>query len=672
MMTRRNLRNGNLRTILTNPLTGMRKFASKLLPLVALGSPLPALADPTSEQLYTEPVPVVLTPSRLPQPADESPSAITVIDRETIEATGARKLIDVLRLVPGMVVGSRFGNLPTLAYHGLGDAYARRLQVLVDGRSTWQPATGGVFWFNLPLPMEDIERIEVIRGPNAASFGSSALTATINIRTRHAAESEGFRAKVTRGTDGIEDAYLSGSHTEGSLSYRVSLQHQQDDGYPNLHDGRHDDSLHSRFDYTLSPRDELRGQFGIAFGRYDAGLGTDDEPLRDITQQNNFQYLVWHRALAGGNDLQVSYARNHFENHQDFTAATPVPGVTIAKDYFFEVTRQDIGLQHTIQAGDRTRVVWNANLRRDAMESEPLFDTHETQVNDVRQLSGHVEHRLSPRWILNAGAMVEESDLVDAEVAPRAAIIFKPRPTHALRLAVNTGTRLPTLWENQARRHFTLSTGQNYYDTWSSGGLDLERSTTTELGYRLRPRADWCFDFRVFRDEVEDFIVIQDRPSPAGYNKGLSDPAYWVHDFVNAGEVTITGAEVQSRISLGERTRLRWTYAHQSLDADSAHADLLEPTAPEDTLSALLTHEFPENTALSLFYARQDSMQWIGPDEPIDGYDRLDVRLAKDFRVKGHTVEAELVGQNLSGDYADFRQEAEWDRTVFLSLSTAI
>jgi iron complex outermembrane receptor protein len=122
----------------------------------------------------------VLTPSRLPQRLDESPNSVTVIDRAMIAASGARRLEEVLRLVPGFQVGYKYNNQPTVAYHGLSDEFARRVLVLVDGQRIFQYSGGGVDWNNLPVPLQDIERIEVVRGPSAAAYGSNALTAVIN------------------------------------------------------------------------------------------------------------------------------------------------------------------------------------------------------------------------------------------------------------------------------------------------------------------------------------------------------------------------------------------------------------------------------------------------------------------------------------------------------------
>ena len=145
---------------------------------------LPALLAPADAALAAAVEPeLAITPSRLPQRLDESPSAVTVIDREMLREAGVRRITDILRLVPGMVVGSRSPAITPATYLGLSDDYSRRVQVLVDGISIYAPSTGAVLWQDLPVALEDIERIEVVRGPNTAAYGSHALLATIKITT---------------------------------------------------------------------------------------------------------------------------------------------------------------------------------------------------------------------------------------------------------------------------------------------------------------------------------------------------------------------------------------------------------------------------------------------------------------------------------------------------------
>ena len=164
-------------------------IAALLMPQVQA----PATAQTPVEQDFFADSPLILTASRLSKPLLESPASVSVITRQTIESSGVRELADLFRLVPGFVVGYHSGHAPVVTYHGLGQEFGRQIQVLIDGRSVFIPSFGGVPWSNLPLLIEDIERIEVIRGPNAVTYGANAFLATVNIITRHAAEDRGLR-----------------------------------------------------------------------------------------------------------------------------------------------------------------------------------------------------------------------------------------------------------------------------------------------------------------------------------------------------------------------------------------------------------------------------------------------------------------------------------------------
>jgi iron complex outermembrane receptor protein len=129
-----------------------------------------------------------LSASRLSQPINEAPAAVTVIDKQMIKDSGAWDLSEIFRLVPGMYVAYHadpyFSADSTVAYHGMvTTTTSDRMQVLIDGRSVYSGLFGGVNWSDLPIVLADIERIEVIRGPDSASYGANSYLGVINIIT---------------------------------------------------------------------------------------------------------------------------------------------------------------------------------------------------------------------------------------------------------------------------------------------------------------------------------------------------------------------------------------------------------------------------------------------------------------------------------------------------------
>ncbi|MGO4366812.1 TonB-dependent receptor plug domain-containing protein [Pseudomonas sp. PAB10] len=192
------------------------------------------LSDPLlADDLFLDnaALPQVLTATRLKQSPAAVPGSMTVIDSELIKASGARDISELLRLVPGMMVGNVSGNQAAVNYHGTNASEARRMQVLIDGRSVYRAGLATVDWSDIPVAMEDIERIEVFRGPNTVSYGANALMAVVNIITRAPVNSHGTRLKVTRGERGINDWYASQGTGWETGDLRLSLSGQEDDGF---------------------------------------------------------------------------------------------------------------------------------------------------------------------------------------------------------------------------------------------------------------------------------------------------------------------------------------------------------------------------------------------------------------------------------------------------------
>lgn len=160
-----------------------------------------------SEELYIGELPVVISATRLKQPLNESPVSTSIIDQQMIRASGAQTIPDLLRLVPGFTVGYLSGNYPVATYHGQSERYSRRLQVLIDGRSVYLPTLSGISWSDLVITVDDIERIEVTRGPNASSYGNNAFQAVVSITTKHASTDQGTYVKTTVGAHETADGF---------------------------------------------------------------------------------------------------------------------------------------------------------------------------------------------------------------------------------------------------------------------------------------------------------------------------------------------------------------------------------------------------------------------------------------------------------------------------------
>lgn len=325
-----------------------------------------AFADSVTEQSYLQEFPVVLTASRLSQPLSESPNSMTIIDQQMIRASGFRSVVDLFRLVPGMYVGNAGANLPFVSLNGVTDQYSRRMQVLVDGRSVYLPPFGGVDWSGLPLLIEDIERIEVVRGPSAASHGTNSFYGVINIITKDSAMVESDRLSLSKGEMGITNVSVQHGGMDERFDYRFSYAYRADSGDNRevLNDSSINRILTMRSNFRVNTSDTLEFQLGLNTG--DSGKGTNGQPEKDtfrtIKTQEDFQMVAWRHAWDSGDESKLSYYRINRNATDPQKAIDWNVNPTIFGSDISQSSRQDIEIQNTTQLWPENRIVWGGEF----------------------------------------------------------------------------------------------------------------------------------------------------------------------------------------------------------------------------------------------------------------------------------------------------------------------
>lgn len=187
---------------------------------------------PLAEDGYLGELPVVLSVTRLAQSLADTPGAVTVLDRDMIRRTGARRVSELLRFVPGFIVSGWNGANPISQYHTKLDEEGRRLQVFIDGRSVYSSLYLGDTHRGLDaVVMEDIDRIEVLRGSNSAAYGANAFLGVINIITRNSADTRGTLLSGSAGSWGVGDYTMRHGWGDDDRSFRLSASQRSDDGY---------------------------------------------------------------------------------------------------------------------------------------------------------------------------------------------------------------------------------------------------------------------------------------------------------------------------------------------------------------------------------------------------------------------------------------------------------
>lgn len=629
-------------------------------------------AGETSEQDYFQEFPVVLSASRLTQPQSEAPNAMTVIDRKMIVASGFRNIADLFRLVPGMYVGYDSGNVPFVSYHGATDQFSRRMQVLVDGRTVYLPPFGGVDWLDIPLHMDDIERIEVIRGPAAASHGANSLQGVISITTRDAASVHGISTTLTKGDGGIADVSAQmGAHSD-DLDYRVTLANRTDNGYdlPVLNDGSNTSQFNLRSNYRFNAQDNVDFQFGYSDGTRGAGnsLRLPNEPFRNIRTSSNFQQLDWLHALPGGDEIKVDYyhiGRNYRDD-----------SVLAQQKETHQTDRQELGLQHTVSLGDSNRIVWGGLVRYDTAVAPLLFTGPQSQK--LTQIFAHDELRLTQSLLANLGAMFENDGMGNRNISPRASLNYHVTPDHTLRIGTSIAYRNPVMFEQNANTSYTLA---RQFRT--AGSPRPEKVVSKEIGYLGEiQNLGISLDARIYQDKVTDYIFLDPQPTVP-----------MVFSFNNLFAATFEGFESTFKYHWSEKSNLIFSYAHQRVGCNKtgtmtiagftpllqAYVDQCPLLVPADSGSILLTEQVTPSLQLSAGYYHQEPVQVLDAQWQQKLMRRVDLRVAYALGQKGAPGEGEvaLVVQNAFQDnyteYSNVSQKAGFifNRRAYLTATLA-
>ena len=650
-----------------------------------------------SEDDYIGEVPKVLTVSRLAQSKEDSPSAVTVIDRETIRASGIVDIPELFRLVPGFYVGKNAGFIynanHVVSYHGMASAYAGSMQVLINGRSVYSPLFGGVNWSELPITVDDIDRIEITRGPNAASYGANSFLGVISIITKDAKDSTGSSVRLTHGTGRNEAFYRYGGELN-DVSYRVSAGYREDDGLDNRNDFKRTNILNVQANKRLDASNEIGFELGITRGDRADGEASKDYVLfvprmRDIS--SDYELIHWRHNVSDDSDFSLQAYHSANNTRDTFTTINlranaqrltlerllrrqPPPTLAVAQaqaaafaatlrddqltiNNDIEMDRYDIEAQHTFVPAANWRIVWGGNIRLDTTYAPHWLGTGETDYFNLQRLFGHAEWRINDRFLVNIGSMLEHNDFTGTDISPRASLNIKLTPNHALRFGISTATRTPNYIEekfNDALLIPTTNPARTYlFKTYAdTGKVDPERIVSKEIGY-LGQISNLNIDARLFDDEIRNVMNTQ--------NVSLTLPPTVVSlntpkTYVNVGDAQVRGFETQVKYRLFKQTQIIANYSYINISSDST----LLPggytlSTGTNNFSALVTHQFDNNWDASYAFYQTGAVEALGDGQPVGLNRRHDVRVARKFNLARANGELSIAVENLFDDqYHEF------------------
>ena len=633
-----------------------------------------------TEDDYLGDVPKALTVSRLSQSLADAASAITVIDRETIRASGILDLPEIFRLVPGFYVGTNAGYVyntnHTVSYHGMTTAYSGSMQVLLNGRSVYSPLFGGVNWSELPLAIADIERIEITRGPNAASYGANSFFGVINIITQNPSDLAGSNIFVTHG-NGRNEVFYRNAGKLNDLTYRFTTGYREDDGLDNRNDFKRTRLLSAQADYQVNEKNGLELELGLAEGaRGEGNINEDPIIFLPRTKQINNHYALvrWRHNVSDTSDFSLqayySYDRSDDEttsiNLRPLIATlNPVIAAAMVSDNLYvknEVIqkRTDIEAQHTFAVNDNIRAVWGGSIRQDTMYAPYYLGTRKTDYFDLQRLFGHVEWRPFEKLTLNTGAMVEHNDFTGTDISPRASINFKPNQNHAFRLGISSALRTPNYLEEKFQDRLVILTTLANPNALilqfraNKGNVKPEQIISRELGY-MGKIGHLQLDVRLFSDIIDDVIRFNQRTDfTAPTNTLLLNPFVDVdiNSGMNDGSAAAEGFEWQAAWQFTNKTKLllNHAYVHIRETQEDLKRNYVK-SMPRNTFSALITHKFNKKWDASFAYYQTSEATLLGDGDPVDLIRKCDLRLARKFSSNNWNGEVSAVVENLFNDH---------------------
>jgi iron complex outermembrane recepter protein len=630
------------------------------------------LTDESLEDLMNVEVTSV---SKTQETLSRTAAAVFVISPEDIARSGARNVPDLLRMVPGVDVAQINANTWAINVRGFNARFSNDLLVLVDGRPVYTQTFGGVFWDVLGLPLEDIERIEVIRGPGGSIWGSNAVNGVVNIITKKASETHGGLSVAGGGnTDqGFATTQYGGKVGE-KTDYRVYAKYLNQNHFPDSTGQDGGDGWHLlqggfRTDSAVTSKDALSFQGNI----YSAREGTPTTNFPSVTSSpQNIELLVnitggfiqgtWNHTSSANSDtsLQVSY--DTYERNDNLREG---------RGTF------DLDFQHHFSGWARQNIVWGLTYRYSTSHSKGDLTASLVPADLATQLFGSFiqdEIAIVPdRLYLTIGTKLEHNYYTGFDFMPNARVAWAPSPRHTFWAAVSKANRTPSAVDTSIRAGLNAFPGPGGIPVLLSlvGNPQVrnEGLFDCEAGYRTMVLKDLSIDLTAYYGDY----TYQNTTEPAApFIENTPSPPHVVVPLVfeNLMHGETHGVEIAVNWQPTHRWILSPGYAFEEIHMHLAPSSqdttsVAEAEGSSPVQSAQLRSHFIISRAVSW----DTSAYFVGrlTDPRESSYTRLDTQLSW---LVGKGVSLSFVGQNLLTDlHEEFVDSTNSARTTLVKRS---
>ena len=506
----------------------------------------------------------VITVGKAPESVWNTPAAIYVLTHDDLARSGVTSIPDALRLVPGIDV-ARIDTSRNwvVGIRGFGDQFSKSVLVLIDGRSAYTPLWAGVHWPIQDTLLEDIERIEVIRGPGGTIWGANAQNGVINIITKSAAQTHGMYVSAAAGN---VDELMAGARIgggRGNFHYRGYVKGTK--RAPQFHtDGREFDTWGMGQAGFRLDLERSRDTVTISGDAYKAELGesvlvhTFTPPstalVDDPVDLDGFNLLAqWRRVFSARSTLNV-------KGYVDHT-------YRLGTDFGERRTTFDVDAIHRWTASTRHAISWGAGARTSPSRIIQTyafsdFQPHEHTLNLFSAFVQDVFTIIPGRLSVTGGLKLEHNTFSGGDLQPSGRVLWTPTPRQSLWGGVTRGVRTPSRVDEHISVTFLLDPAEPLYGVLE-GNPDLEPESTVgfEAGYRALLRPTVYLDVAAFRNRHENLVDVGVLRPEQRTTEGLDYRALVV-PWANAIDGYTRGVEIAPEWQPHDRFRLRGSYSY--------------------------------------------------------------------------------------------------------------
>jgi iron complex outermembrane receptor protein len=579
----------------------------------------------------------VVTYSKVPSHLLQTPAAVYIITSDDILRSGATTIADALRLAPGVEVGRMDSTTWAVGIRGLENNFSKSVLVLIDGRNVYTPLFAGVYWDVQDMPLEDIDRIEVIRGPGGTIWGPNAGNGVIDIITKKAGETQGVMAEgLVGGQDHTIDDLQIGATTRKLLSFRLFGR-----GFERAHeyhtDGIDEDAWHQervgfRADYA-NGRDNFQAEGDAYRGNSPRIVGTT--PLYDQTSGGDVN-VRWERLL---NDSAGFYVQVYFDR-------------TLRTDpVFFGETRNtiDIDFVHHFNIQGHQQFSYGGGLRwspYNTIAAVPGANLLVPQSGTDHVHTGFVqdEVRLGTKVSVTGGAKLQENNFSGFDAQPSVRLLWTPGEHETVWGGITRAVTTPSDLEEKFLLK-GLAGPSTYIQVLGNKNFKSEDVIGYEAGYRLLASDRFYFDLSPFWNQ---YSKLQSFSAPALSSSGGNTYISILYENQIAGHTS--GFEFAPKVAMTQWWQLNTSYSFVSSTftangptsniSSTGSVPTYEGSTPRHLVSLQSKIDLPAGFQFDQMFRYASDL----PAQKVKAYETMDLRAAKAF---GHGFLFEAVGQNL-------------------------